>query len=660
MKAMRLFIGGIVFGLGSGLINCSCKRYRVRQSPEPTRLSVPSQSLSSASLTMSSSSNSTFIAPVPRQKEIPNIPGLMEATEREEKSPSVSASSSSSVLSPLSGRSERSSADIGYDLQLKFEGREIAACKIYNDDEQEKLVILYRDTDEMSGTIGVLVDLESGRQLAEFKGCSLRNQNFYGIERFPGTNKLMVTAGHRIQIFDMETGKRLHAVELRETQRIVQLTCCADDFFYLTLADQSVLVSQYREGKICEFQQLPFLVQQMVWNSDHTLCAFSDDKGSVHVWDPRERKCIDRVSIDEGKLTAFAIDKNRLVTAYGERAYVWEINQNKKLALRDESIFGRDIFRIILDPRGKYCAYIFTNNKIYVQNQYQNQTNRREPITVVGTIEDVWFDGDFLKISVVDDKQVHSLQIRDLSSGLLQEHRGGSANPSRFATYGKRYAVYGEEKGTLFCTSFLPIENGVAEFIQALPQMSRNTYVFLSDSPEQQKNFENFSPFTQHYLENQYPFLITQDDQRRLLKTLVELQTDDYYVFTDEQERAFRSLPLKVQKKITQDYVMVLHPNKPCNLLARSIQQQGVAVVAPDPFNEIPDDIRRYLRKQNSKLIVNDNMFVRAFWRCIDAVGLGYFSRRTIRICTTLFVAAALGIGGWRAWVKYRKAVLVA
>lgn len=605
------------------------------------------------SLTMSVSGSTSSFSP----SSAPTLPGAAEETERADE---PSMSSSSAPLSPLSfielsGRQNKQFIDIGCYLQMPADSKEVVAGIFYVEREQEKLAVVYRNT--IGKILGVLIDPASGKQIAELKGCSLGRHDFYGIGRTADSSKLIIAAGNTVQIFDTKTGNLLNKTQFPEDKHIVQLLCRGNSYFLLTFSDNSVVMGEYRDQVLCAFTQLKMPTKHIALSSDGTLSAFLQSSGSVSLWIPHKGKHLDTVSFDSKVCTAFAIENNRLVIAWEQEASAWDITWNgqasklEKVSQLDRT-FDCAVSIIVLDAQGKYIAYVLEDDSIQVFDGIVAKGSFR----ITETIEDVSFEGDLLKISMVDGRQIRSLQIRDIANNCaLVRHQAGCGSSSKFAVYGKQYVVYGRVLGSLFCTSVLP-QDGLAAFIQALSKLSNVTYSFFSDLSEyQQKCFQDFSPFTRRCLESQYPFLIVHDDQKKLLEMLNNLSRETLCIVTEKQERTFKLLHPDVRKKITEDYPLLVHPDQEYAPLVHKIQEQKISVIDHRLFNTIPEDARRCLQERNRNLIVNNNSFVRAFWRVIDAVGLGYFSRRTIRRGTGALIAAALGVGAWRVWAKYHK-----
>lgn len=599
------------------------------------------------SLTMSVSGSTSSFSP----SSAPTLPGAAEETERGEE---PSTSSSSAPLSPLSfielsGRQNKQFIDIGCYLQMPAECKEVVAGIFYVEQEQEKLAIVYRNT---SGKIlGVLIDPASGKHITELKGCSLGRQDFYGIGRTADSSKLVIAAGNTVQVFDSKTGNLLNQTQFPEDKHIVQLLCRGNSYFLLTFSDNSVVMGEYQDRAPYVFTELGVPAKHLALSSDGLLSAFLNDSGSISLWIPQKGKHFDAVSFDSKVCTAFAIENNRLVKEVSVCDITWNGQEPRLGEMHElERPFDCAVSRIVLDAQGRYIAYVLEDDSI----QVFDGTVAKDSFRIAETIEDVSFEGNLLKISMVDGRQIRSLQIRDIANNCaLVRYQAGCGSSSKFAVYGKQYVVYGQVLGSLFCTSVLP-QDGLAAFIQALSKLSKDTYIFLSDLSEyQQKCFKDFSPFTRHCLESQYPFLIVHDDQKELLEMLNNLSRETLCVVTEKQERVFKRLYPAVREKITQDYPLVMHPDQECAQLVRKIQEQKISVIDHRLFNTIPEDTRRCLRERNRNLIINNNRFVRAFWRVIDAVGLGYFSRKTIRISTAVILASALGVGAWRLWVKY-------
>lgn len=608
------------------------------------------------SLTMSASSSISLFS----SSFAPTLPGVAEDTEFSEE-PSIS--SSSAPLSPLSPSAQtvRSRAEDAFGCSTRVRRSKnwgnLVACKVYanlQDKSRERLAVIYRCN--MQGCIGALIDIESGEQTALLEGLPLESQvSFYGMEVTTDNTTLIVAAGENVQLFDAQTGKFLCSIPVSGKQ-ITRLLCRGSDNFFLGFSDGTVGIGTCKE-KEWKVAILPYpSVSLFSINHEGSLGAFARETGVMHVIDIKKQECVVTLHrVRESKITALALEGQKVIVACGRKVLIWNLNGSEKNFPKDTVRFDDfEVSHIAIDPNGSSIAYALTDNTVHL---YEG-AKKKQVINVGEKILDLWFEDNQLKIYSRNNRLICSLYTVDTKEDFsLVPCPGIYHEPSMFASYGNLYAVYGQRSENLFCISYRPKEYGVDHFLQKMSERAQNAFIFPSEfRNEEQELWENFSLFTKRACVQKFPFLIESELQQQFLKVFLARMKNgankELYVFDATEEALFRSLHPAIQDVLLQRYPLLVDDCSQA-ALAYKVESGEGSIVDQDSFMELSSDIRQHLRGKNQRLIVSNSIVIRGFWRMIDAIGLGRFSRRSVRIGTGAFVVAALGIGAWRVWKKY-------
>jgi WD40 repeat protein len=648
MKYTSFFLVAITTGVMGACLLGSAAKYA--SSMEMISVS------SCPSLTMSASGSTSSFSP----SSAPTLPGTVEDTECLEE-PSIS--SSSAPLSPLSPSAptvrlgvEDPSFGCSTRARRSKNWGNLVACKVYanlQDEKRERLAVIYRCN--AHGCIGALIDIESGEQTALLDGFALESQvSFYGMEVTADNTTLIIAAGETVQLFDAQTGQSLGSIPVSGKQ-ITRLLCRGIDNFFLGFSDGTVGIGTCKETKWA-VTFLPYeSVNSMAVSCGGSLNAFAQDTGNLLVFDTEKEAYSQIMNFsNESKITVLAIEKQKLVVACGRKVFIWNLNGSKSAFQEYAVQFDFEVSHIAIGPNGSSIAFALTDNTVHLYEA----AHKKQVIKVGEKILDLCFEENQLKIYSRNNRLIRRVYTIDAKEDFsLVPSSGIYHEPSMFASYGKLYAVYGQRSGDLFCVSYRPKEYGVDHFLQKMSEKAHNTFIFPSEFlNEEQELWEHFSLFTKRACAQKFPFLIESELQQQFLKAFIARMKNgantELYVFDHAEEALFRSLPPVVQEVLLTKYPLLIDDGLQ-SALAYQVESKNISIVNESSFMELSPDIRQYLRGKNQRLIVSNSRLVRGFWHMIDAIGLGRFSRRSVRIGTGALILAALGVGAWRVWKKY-------
>lgn len=638
--------------------SASSDRYRCLGSPKPLVLDF-NPTTASSSTSSSASSSYRMLSPSSRLPGIPESLEREDSTERTEMAtPPYSTSSTSSSPSRRLCEQQFFERACHFTFDCNQECAAISALKIYTStaqQEREYLAVAFQPyaTCQGSRRVGAIFDIESNTVHAWLLGELISDSISRRCIVVSADNKTLVIAtGMVLQWFDAQTGayqgfKRIH-------KQIDQCVAKGSEFFTTRFSDGSAALWPFVFDSTPAYE-LSFstdVVRVADVSSDGKLSAFASG-GSCKLFDNHKKECLKEIGLStQIHVTAIALESRLLGIACGQTLFL--VDLAKKLPDRiDESItFDFPISKIFIDPWSRYTACALRDHSVRIIGAAE----QKKIIDIGEKILDIQAGEHDLRISAE-----HKIYFVNVTNNFAVTKIINYGRPTQFAR-GKQFAAYTQAPTMTICCLSLGSDQTFDPFVRKLKQKflrkkrrgEADMPILLS--PEEQELFGKLTAFSQQSVREQFPLLVTEAAQIVFVKNLLKENAQEIRVLSRSERRLFQELSAPVRDKIQSKFPLLVSDEQQAQLV-NNVLIENDPIITKKIFASLPPDVKDKICHRKTHLIISDSRVVRGFWRLIDAVGLDYFSRNTVRVAAWVLALSALGVGSWRLWAKYHKAL---